>query len=537
MIDFSSLKCPDCSFISKSKKSFGIHISKMHNKCLEDFTLMFEFNGIKPKCKCGCDNIVLWHKTKNIFNDYILGHSPGNFKTRRPSFSKEMIQKRNDSIRRSAALKRASRKNMSEKMHEEVESVSVIEVAPITLNTSTTSLDDVPWKDDKILCDIIALNSDPNFKLKDDNESIIVREQLIRLNETSLFPDAAGRKYTKDVVLPAVRKFFRDYVSNNGWFYPASKETLSDAVTSIANYEINETSDEVSSLTTSGSDFLKGLFKSYWDVDDGPAQMFNIDKKLDAVLKYRLGLNDSKMYNYTLSDGTQVSCKETFDINIKNVRRGFVVQRAAVSWFKPTAAFEVYKRFIKNIESPVVWDPSCGFGARMLGFYSAFPTGKYIGTDPATKTFIDLNKLSNKLVLHSNGAFDVDIHNIGSEFATSSIITPESVDLVFTSPPYFNKEKYFNEPTQCWKTHDTKEKWIEHYLRPTIKNAYDALKKDSYFVMNIDNENKQDIIDVAIDVGFIQKQSLKLKIGTDHFSKKNGHNTNKFEPILVFVKP
>ena len=378
------------------------------------------------------------------------------------------------------------------------------------------------------LCDGTVLK-DGMFRFNDDFHPIISREQLIRINETGLFSDALGRSYTEQYFLPVIRAFLHEYATTRGWFYPSSDETLDNAIQSIKKTQCASNDDTISSLGHVGSSFLKSMFRSYWDVLGGPQESFWDDKILDRVVSYRLGLNDSKDYTYTLSDGQIVQCKETFDINIKNVRYGFIVQRVAVSWFKPGTAYAIYKRMLGDVSAPAVWDPSCGFGARLLGFLAAYPKGTYIGTDPATPTFRDLCTLKG---LASHLGTNIDLHCIGSE----SFDPGRELDLVFTSLPYFDREKYFDEDTQCWKKFSMLDSWRDGYLVPTFQSAFQRLKLGAKMVINIDQKNEAAVTQAALDVGFKQLPSLSLAIGRDHFSKKKGHVVGNAEPILVFEK-
>lgn len=411
---------------------------------------------------------------------------------------------------------------------------------PIVRIPGDTGLDEL-----KTVADIFAacryhqtadgtVTKDDMFKFTDDDQPIITREYIIRQNEKSIFADAKGREYTNDVVLPALRLFLRELVSARGWFYPRQADTIDKALESVERHTYDPTGD-ISSLTSAGSNFLKQNFASFWNVSGGPRESFFNDNELDAVLRYRLGLNNSKPYEYELSDGTSVRCHETFDITPSTIRRGFIVQRKSVSWFKPTAAFEIYKRFLGDNTNPVVWDPSCGFGARLLGFAAAYPSGTYIGTDPATQTFNDLCNLRDKLS-HARPELTCDLRKQGSEIGLSGI-GAQSVDLVFSSIPYFDREKYFDEQSQCWKAFPDEQQWVTCYLLPTLLEAHRILRVGAYMVINIDDKNAQHVIDGAKQVGFEEAQHLRLSIGRDHFAKHaQGASVKrqKFEPVLVF---
>jgi hypothetical protein len=364
------------------------------------------------------------------------------------------------------------------------------------------------------------------FKLS-DKQKLISREKLIKINNPLLYPEAKGKIYTKETILPILINFLRAHVGYWGWFYPP----LEDDITSeFQKLQIIQPANNIISTLPAFSTLLKSIIRSYWDVDDGPMKSFNNDIKLRAVLSYRLGLNNSKMYKYKV-DNKLIECNETFDINFKNIRKGFIVQRHAVSWFKPAAAASIYKKFLQNNINPIIWDPSIGFSARMSGFIVSYPQGKYIGSDPSRSVCDDAINIS-KTYLNSINA---DIRCEGSE---KTKIEDLSLDFVFTSPPYFDKEKYLNEDGQCWKDYPTIELWIKNYLLPTFKTAYEGLKNNCYMVINVDDELSDIIITSAKYVGFTycEHMNVIMPIKKDHFSRKHGHNKLSSETFFVFIK-
>ena len=370
------------------------------------------------------------------------------------------------------------------------------------------------------------------FTFDDDLRPIITREQLIRINEPQF--GGRGRQWTQDTLLPLVLELFHEHANFHGWFYPHAvdiEESLNEIIRSVTLDRLSCDHD-ISSKNGAGTGWLKSRFKSYWHVDGGPVESFWDTRRFSKVLQYRLGLNNSKPYDYTLSDGTKISCHETFDINVKNVRFGLIVQRNAVSFFKPHAAAVIWRRALGDVKDPVVWDPSGGFGARMLGFAAMYPHGYYSCTEPANMTHADLTAAGKELI-SVLPQLRIDVIKCGSE---QYVPTADSVDCVFTSPPYFSKEKYFDEPGQCWRDHSNAKAWYDNYLIPTCKNAFHALKPGASMIINIDEENKQLIIDAALTCGFALRETWRLGIGSDHFRRKRGISSEKFEPILVFAK-
>ena len=63
-----------------------------------------------------------------------------------------------------------------------------------------------------------------------------------------------------------------------------------------------------------------------------------------------------------------------------------------VSNFRPTAAKVIYEKF----GGDVVWDMSCGWGGRLLGFLASSNTKQYIGTEPSSRTYDGLQKMVKK---------------------------------------------------------------------------------------------------------------------------------------------
>lgn len=378
-----------------------------------------------------------------------------------------------------------------------------------------------------------AAAEEGSFRLSDDDHAIVTRDELI------LVTRAAGAEAVERELYPAVFDFFRAHVRRWGWFYPSSDTTLAGAVRDVQ--VAGASGDALSSRSKAGTGFLHARFKSFWNVDGGPVRAFAKDNLLRNVLRYRLGLNNSKDYTYKLANGEVVTTRETFDINVKNVRRGFVVQRASASFFKPAAAFHVYRRWVSPSagDAPRVWDPSCGFGARLLGFAAAFPKGTYLGNEPASQTWEDDVRLATDL-RDAGMLAGFDIVRAGSEKQTP--FPPESLDLVFTSPPYFDLERYYDEPGQCWRDYPSAEAWYENYLVATFAAAFVGLKPGAHAVFNTDEKRRGAIMRAAHEVGFDLVEEMALKLGSDHFARKRGDAGPKAadergEPIFVFRRP
>ena len=196
----------------------------------------------------------------------------------------------------------------------------------------------------------------------------------------------------------------------------------------------------------------------------------------------------------------------------------------AVSNFRPTAAKLIYEKF----GGDVIWDMSCGWGGRLIGFLTS-SRPKYIGTEPSSRTFDGLKKIKKDFNYLTKS---VELHKLGSE-----VFEPkqESLDLCFTSPPYFDTEKYSDEETQSYIKYPNKDEWVNGFLQRTIENCYRGLKGNKYMLINIANTPKykfieEETIRISKELGFKQEKTIELTL-----SSVMGAGY-KYEPIFVFKK-
>lgn len=309
--------------------------------------------------------------------------------------------------------------------------------------------------------------------------------------------DLHQRKIEIELLINSVALRVSNHVRSHGWPMPPEVVSLGAAVA-----DLRRGGARAASL------HLKSRFSSFWHAGSpGPVSVCEDPTMLAKLLTYRMGVNQSG---------------EVWDVTFETIRRALTVQRKTVSWFQPKCAYDVYMKHLNGLHRPCVWDPSGGFGARMLGFYAARTAGIYCANEPARHTFADLTALA----LDLNSALFVC--NQGSEFGHSRM-KPESCDLVFTSPPYFDKEKYFDEPSQCWFGRDEKQ-WVNHYLKPTLAHALNYLKNNAKMILNVDT--LEPYMDVAKDVGFKFEGTELLKVRRDHFAKRK-NKTNYNEEYLI----
>lgn len=203
--------------------------------------------------------------------------------------------------------------------------------------------------------------------------------------------------------------------------------------------------------------------------------------------------------------------------------------------FAPMRAKAIFEQFCPK--GGVVYDYSCGFGGRMLGCLSSSNNYTYIGCEPCSDTYHNLNQLGEYIeeVTKRNNSFV--IHQQCSEDLR---LPDESVDFAFSCPPFYGLERYSEEDTQSVVRYPKYEDWLEHYVRPTIRNCRDALKVGALYGVDISDicwKNKKyslvaDWCRIAEEEGlvFVDKYSIVSR------ARKDDAETSNTEHVYIFRK-
>ena len=290
--------------------------------------------------------------------------------------------------------------------------------------------------------------------------------------------------------------------------------------------------------------------------------------KRDSMYNWSKCVLDGDTYKFLVRD-FQLGQK-LFPAGIQAFRLG--LGQPAVN-FPPLTARYLYEHYTNHIEQdePLnIYDPSSGWGGRILGAMSSLKRIHYIGTDPNTDNYIhEISKTRyeyvadffNNEVLETNEFWEEDqntyhLFQDGSEFIGNN---PEfqsykgKLDLVFTSPPYFDREQYSEDEEQSFKLYPKYDSWRDDFLKPTLTNAYENLREDRYLLWNIADIKigkdkyhplEQDSIDILLSLGAEYHGKLKMlmtsMVGVDQSNVKNAVKINgtylKYEPIFIFYK-
>ena len=296
-----------------------------------------------------------------------------------------------------------------------------------------------------------------------------------------------------------------------------SDDIFNKIVSSLCDIDTNVTyQDGAYSLNNIGANILTQFFPEILDVvksgKASPRDFFKDDKRLlgycRTVLKYCTSpLEMFKMMSFRGSS----RCYN----------------------FRPATAKTIYELYGK--ENSKVLDTSSGFGGRLLGFFTAKNTAEYVGIDPNTADSC------NKFILYMSRYFTnkkAYVNKIGSEdFTIDNYPQYENYfDISFTSPPYFNIERYSDDITQSHVKFNTYDVWIDGFYRNTIYNSCNALKLDGVFAVNISwvDNIKEYTEEFLNDCGFyiIKEDKYLLRIHPRE-SSYGSDKMSKYEPIWV----
>lgn len=312
-----------------------------------------------------------------------------------------------------------------------------------------------------------------------------------------------------------INNVFNYYKAKGYPYYPTDKSYRDKEFNNLKNYNFNNIlENKIIKQTMHGLALAWSYFPHANNVKCNnklsPLEAFNDDNLLRKIITKRINIGDNMS-----------------DSGLRKMIKLFSGVQS-VSNFRPTASASIYNKYAKN---GTVYDMSGGYGGRFLGATIA-NIHKYICTEPCELTYDGLMNLSND---YKNNMI-VEIHKKGSEdFLPES----KSLDLCFTSPPYFDCEKYSDEHTQSYIKFPEKELWLNGFLKKTFENCYYGLKDDAFMIINISNTKnynsmEKDTIKTAEQCGFLLHETLKLSLSNPNM--KNKIEKFKYEPVFIFKK-
>lgn len=157
---------------------------------------------------------------------------------------------------------------------------------------------------------------------------------------------------------------------------------------------------------------------------------------------------------------------------------------STINIFRPVSAVEIYMRY-----SPTsVLDFTCGWGGRLVGACAA-NVPNYIGVD----TNVDLAPNYARMVAfldlahgqHQHGSSKTNIRMFFQDARTVDY-THLFYDMVLTSPPYFNLEKYAH--SENYDAFVSKPTMIAEFYEPLFRNTFNGMQIGGHYCLNVNVE-------------------------------------------------
>lgn len=258
------------------------------------------------------------------------------------------------------------------------------------------------------------------------------------------------------------------------------------------------TDSSINSTSRIGMKLCEQFFPNFYDIENSKGQSFsNLWNKDNLVKVLRWNRKShSTPYLSELKRGIYFCCGLT-----KN------------TMYRP----QMMKMACIKYQPKLVLDPCAGWGGRMLGAVSY--GANYIAFEPNTKTFEGLNKLvdflgiRDKVTLICDDVLNMDSYSL------------PDVDMILTSPPYFDLEVYTHENTQSIATLNSYDSWSQNFLKKVIELGLNKLNSDGVSCWNVGKVGKNDM---NVDVQKYHEEFCCQKIDVlSVVSSKRQSNQNK----------
>jgi len=244
----------------------------------------------------------------------------------------------------------------------------------------------------------------------------------------------------------------------------------------------------------------------------------------------------------TLMDCIRRTIKYAKKDTIAAVRSGLKTYRnnRCVTIFPPEWAKVAIQYCRGNEKGLSVLDFSCGFGGRLIGSYASGNVSSYTGIDPLNDNIVSNIKIEHLVKKHAN----LRGNRFGSSFikGTAEDImgrTENRFDIIITSPPYFDKESYSPDKTQCYNQFVDYSEWKEKWLKDVLSKSYNLLNTNGHIILFISNYGKimvKDDCDNILQKVFNSKpEELKFKQPSVEYHR-NSKSSPKYDTCLIIKK-
>ena len=221
------------------------------------------------------------------------------------------------------------------------------------------------------------------------------------------------------------------------------------------------------------------------------------------------------------------------EVDMNKLRSAIALRKYIASQYKPIIAKTVYEIFdAKNI-----LDFSSGWGDRLAGFYAARGVESYTGIDPNGNL---QDGYSKQMELYSSLIPETKTAEIIEACAEDALpMMNKQFDTIFTSPPYFNIEKYTQDDNQSYKRYRKFNSWMDDFLLPVLAMSWDKLRPNGVMIINIADVYSGHTVNKICDhmIDYMQTLPKCTFNGSISMQLAKRPNSNAKRQDGVFVEP
>lgn len=250
---------------------------------------------------------------------------------------------------------------------------------------------------------------------------------------------------------------------------------------------------------------------------------FTFPERLNTVSKHGLSFYEFWAHRNTFSKKAYIRKFLSYSKKMRNYEDADVTwynayrrNYGSVNIFKPLLAMEYYTKY----KPQCVLDFTMGWGGRLVGA-CALDVPHYIGVDANTNLKTPYSKLTRFLQPQTK----TDITLLFQDALTVDY-SKLKYDMVFTSPPYYNIEKYKHT-----SPYPTTRDWDELFYRPLFYATYTSLQKGGVYCLNLPKKVYENVCIPLLGKAHHQFPMRLMERNTSRKQKEYK------EYIYVWVKP
>lgn len=277
--------------------------------------------------------------------------------------------------------------------------------------------------------------------------------------------------------------------------------------------EWTTTEDSINSTSRLGMKLSEHFCPNFYDIESATGTSYKslwTAKNLEKILRWNRK-SHSTPYLSELKRGIYFCCGLT-----KNTMYRPQMMKLACIKYKPER----------------VLDPCAGWGGRMLGAVSY--GAHYTAFEPNTTTYNNLMKIVDFLGIHDKVTLICD------DARNMSHYNIPKVDMVLTSPPYFDLEVYAHEDTQSIKNLNTYQEWADGFLREIIKLGLEHLNENGVSCWNVgkvkNRDMNDDVLKYHIEFGYQVSDTLTVASSKRQSNQTNTKNAKSSDNTVVYKR-